>query len=76
VEVVTCILRFTDGQEVSGRIRQGDWSENFPIVYTGAVDRLGMMRPRGTIDDLLFLFELGAKASGATLIVCRSNDTA
>jgi|GEM_PF-5508231 hypothetical protein len=75
-EVVTCILKFADGQEVSGKIRQGDWSEDFPIVYEGAVDRLGIMHPRGRIEDLIFLFELGAKTTGATLIVCRSGDVA
>jgi len=67
VQVFTCTLKFPDGGEVSGRIRQVNARDSSPVIFVGDVDRLGLAQTRGTIRDLRFLFQEIAKTSGATL---------
>jgi len=69
VEAVTCILKFPDGQKVSGKVRQANRQDRSPITYAGDVTRLGLAYEAGTVQELKNLFELVAKATGATLIV-------
>jgi hypothetical protein len=69
VEAVTCILKFPDGEKVSGKVRQASRQDRSPITYAGDIKRLGLAYEAGTVQELKNLFELVARATGATLIV-------
>lgn len=73
--VVTCTLKFPDGREVSGRVREVAERPRSPMVFVGDVSRLGMACALGTARDLRRLFERIAKNSGATLIESRTTES-
>jgi hypothetical protein len=62
---VTCKLTFSDGQEAAGKIEARSAGENYPITYTGRVDRLMMKYAQGTASDLELLFRMAAQREGA-----------
>jgi hypothetical protein len=45
---VTCKLTFSDGKEVAGKMEARSAGENYPITYTGRVDRLRVKYAQGT----------------------------
>src|SRR3954464_10314328 len=51
-QVMTCILKFPDGQQVLGRIRQTHLRQRSPIIYVGDTKRLNAPCKLGTIDEL------------------------
>ena len=72
IQVFTCTLKFPDGGEVSGRIRQVNEHASSPVIFVGDVNRLGLAQTRGTIRDLRYLFQEIAKTSGATFTEFRA----
>ncbi len=72
--VVTCTLKFPDGCEISGRVREVAERPRSPMVFVGDVSRLGMACALGTGRDLRRLFQRIAKNSGATLIESRTTE--
>jgi hypothetical protein len=69
-----CTLTFPDGQQVTGRIEARSAGAASSILYTGAVDRLGLKCDNGTPADLELVFALAAQKTGATLVVEKTGD--
>jgi hypothetical protein len=72
VVTLLCKLTFPDGPEVTGEVHASSPAVEYPIVYTGAVERLPMQYQRGTPSDLELTFTVAARRSGAKLTVERS----
>jgi hypothetical protein len=71
---VACKLVFPDRDEITGEIRAYSPGLTYPILYTGASDRLPMKYTHGTVADLELCFRASAQRTGGTLAVEQNGD--
>ena len=71
---LVCKLTFADGQEVTGKIEARFPATDYPIIYTGPVDRLSLKPLQGTPSDLELIFKVYANKEGINLTMEKSGD--
>jgi len=69
---LVCKLTFSDGQEAAGMVDAAASGVNYPIIYSGAANRLAMQYAEGTPSDLELIFTVTAHRTGAKLTVERT----